>query len=202
MKVRQFNIKWVSKMEHTDKYQKTEGQIEDALLKLVQEKTFNQITVRDLTDTAKVGRSTFYEHYYDKYELLNNMVDRYSNFFAKVLSDRFDKQKAEDLTAESLEKIVDRLMKNQHAIVILLHLDVEGSNLSYNFRNILKAAVQESLFTVEYAQKTGVPIEYLSELYTNIAYTQIRWQLEQGKNQQVVDLSNRLIKVSRTDLDD
>ncbi|AEV95960.1 Transcriptional regulator, TetR family [Pediococcus claussenii ATCC BAA-344] len=189
-------------MDHTDKYQKTERQIEDALLKLVQEKTFNQITVRDLTDTAKVGRSTFYEHYYDKYELLDNMVDRYSNLFAKVLSDRFDKQKVENLTAESLEEIVDQLAQNRYAIVILLHLDVEGSNLSYNFRSVLRAAVQESLFTAEYAQNTGVPSEYLNELYTNIAYTQIEWQLEQGKNQRIVDLSNKLIKMYRTDLDD
>lgn len=66
--------------------QKTEGQedlrvqrtrklLQQALLELTVEKGFAAITVRDITRHAMVNRSTFYRHYVDKYELLNQYLD-------------------------------------------------------------------------------------------------------------------------------
>lgn len=36
---------------------------------------FDNITVKHLTEKANVGRKTFYLHYLDKYDLLDQMVD-------------------------------------------------------------------------------------------------------------------------------
>ncbi len=41
----------------------------------MQEKTFDEITVRDLLDRAGVGRSTFYTHYRDKDDLFLSDVE-------------------------------------------------------------------------------------------------------------------------------
>jgi AcrR family transcriptional regulator len=46
-----------------------------ALIELTIEKGFSAITVQDLADRAMVNRATFYRHYLDKYELL----DQYMN---------------------------------------------------------------------------------------------------------------------------
>lgn len=48
----------------------TRDRFGDALIKLVQEKPFDTITVQDILDRADVGRSTFYVHYRDKNDLL------------------------------------------------------------------------------------------------------------------------------------
>ena len=58
------------------KRRKTEKQIEDSLLQLMKEQTFETISVRQLIDLAEVNRSTFYRHYLDKYDLLEKIEDR------------------------------------------------------------------------------------------------------------------------------
>jgi AcrR family transcriptional regulator len=49
---------------------RTRRTLHDALLSLVLDKGYEQITVQDILDRADVGRSTFYAHYRDKDALL------------------------------------------------------------------------------------------------------------------------------------
>jgi len=49
---------------------RTRRTLHDALLALVLEKGYEQITVQDILDRADIGRSTFYAHYRDKDALL------------------------------------------------------------------------------------------------------------------------------------
>ncbi len=48
----------------------------DALLSLLEEKAFEQVTVRDLTDRAGLGYATFFRHYPDREALLNDLAAR------------------------------------------------------------------------------------------------------------------------------
>jgi AcrR family transcriptional regulator len=54
---------------------RTRDTLGDALVALMQEKSFNEITVQDLLDRAGVGRSTFYVHYRDKDDLFLSDVE-------------------------------------------------------------------------------------------------------------------------------
>src|SRR5579859_2326210 len=45
-----------------------------ALLGLLTEKPFEQITVREITKTAAIGYATFFRHYPDKESLLNDLA--------------------------------------------------------------------------------------------------------------------------------
>src|SRR5690242_11331851 len=60
-------------MEHfkNDRRSKrTRQSLGDALVELMLEKRFDEITVQDILDRANIGRSTFYAHYTDKEQLL------------------------------------------------------------------------------------------------------------------------------------
>src|SRR5450755_1947030 len=55
---------------------RTRDALGDALLALVQEKPFDDITVQEVLDRADIGRSTFYAHYRDKEDLfLSDLED-------------------------------------------------------------------------------------------------------------------------------
>lgn len=54
---------------------RTQKAIKQALLELIEEKGFERITVKDITDRAEISRNTFYLHYEDKYDLTNKMCD-------------------------------------------------------------------------------------------------------------------------------
>ena len=54
--------------------QRTRQLLQQALIDLTVEMGFAPITVRDITQRAKVNRSTFYRYYLDKYDLLNQYM--------------------------------------------------------------------------------------------------------------------------------
>ncbi|MED4228300.1 TetR/AcrR family transcriptional regulator, partial [Neobacillus cucumis] len=58
---------------------KTQEAIKKAILELMSEKKFDDITIQDISDRANVNRSTVYLHYLDKYDLLDKMIDGYIN---------------------------------------------------------------------------------------------------------------------------
>jgi len=59
--------------------------LQHALDKLLQEKGFDQISVQDIAEAATVNRATFYDHYPDKFALLECMV---GSRFHELLEDR------------------------------------------------------------------------------------------------------------------
>lgn len=69
---------------------RTRDALGDALVALMQEKSFDTITVQDVLDRAKVGRSTFYSHYSDKDDLLMSDAEEFFESVAMMLSVRGD----------------------------------------------------------------------------------------------------------------
>ena len=53
---------------------RTRQLLQGALRNLMQSKSFDEIAVQDITEAATVNRATFYDHYTDKYALLEAMV--------------------------------------------------------------------------------------------------------------------------------
>jgi len=51
---------------------RTRDLLEQALLSLIKEKSFDSISVQDIVDRANVGRATFYLHYQNKEDLLGS----------------------------------------------------------------------------------------------------------------------------------
>ena len=61
---------------------RTRNALGDALVALIQEKNFEDITVQHVLDRAGVGRSTFYVHYRDKDDLFLSDVEDFLEFFS------------------------------------------------------------------------------------------------------------------------
>jgi AcrR family transcriptional regulator len=62
--------------KHDRRSQRTQRLLHDALMSLLLERRYDDITVQDLLDRADIGRSTFYAHYWDKDDLLASEVER------------------------------------------------------------------------------------------------------------------------------
>jgi AcrR family transcriptional regulator len=67
----------VQKPEETEdlRVRRTRKLLQKAFLELTVEKGFAALTVQDITERAMVNRSTFYRHYLDKYELLEQYME-------------------------------------------------------------------------------------------------------------------------------
>ncbi len=53
---------------------RTRKLLQGALAALMQTKSFDEISVQDITEAATVNRATFYDHYTDKFALLEALV--------------------------------------------------------------------------------------------------------------------------------
>lgn len=64
---------------------RTRNRLGDALVALLQERNFDDITVQDVLNRAAVGRSTFYVHYRDKTDLFLSDVEDFFELCSGLL---------------------------------------------------------------------------------------------------------------------
>jgi AcrR family transcriptional regulator len=75
MKERGIELMPISDCEVRDpRIRRTRQLLQGALLELMRTKSFDEVSVQDITDAATVNRATFYDHYTDKYALLDAMA--------------------------------------------------------------------------------------------------------------------------------
>src|ERR1700752_55551 len=66
--------------------ERTRQTLRNALIGLVLEKHYDEITVQDIIDRANVGRSTFYAHFRDKEDLLMGDWEKFLDGFVQHIS--------------------------------------------------------------------------------------------------------------------
>lgn len=74
---------------------KTRRSIFDAFTKLLEDKSYSNITVQEIIDEADISRSTFYSHFETKDELLRELC---KEVFEHVFSDNLSKEKSHDFS--------------------------------------------------------------------------------------------------------
>jgi AcrR family transcriptional regulator len=56
---------------------KSQEAIKTAVIELMSEKNFDDITIQEISDKANVSRGTIYLHYLDKYDLLDKLIEEH-----------------------------------------------------------------------------------------------------------------------------
>ena len=94
--------------------------LKEALLALMQEKRFHEITARDVTEAADLNRGTFYLHYPDTQALLESIED---DIMAEA-QDLIDQHLTELKNSSSLEPVLmpllDYILEKRKTIELLL----------------------------------------------------------------------------------
>ncbi|MGN1123768.1 MAG: TetR/AcrR family transcriptional regulator [Eubacterium sp.] len=85
---------------------RTQRAIKEAFFALVEEKGFEHISVKDITDKAMISRNTFYLHYSDKYDLLNKICDELTRKLFFGVGKQIRKTQRLDISIESAAKII------------------------------------------------------------------------------------------------
>ena len=65
----------------------TRQELKQAIIRVLGAKSFDKVSVNDITKEAAVNRATFYSHYPDKYDLLNSIIrDTFSQMMSAYRS--------------------------------------------------------------------------------------------------------------------
>jgi AcrR family transcriptional regulator len=71
-----------------ERARRTRQRLGTALIELILERSINEVTVQEVLDRARVGRSTFYLHFRDKNDLLLSQLEMFLEVMSTILSQR------------------------------------------------------------------------------------------------------------------
>lgn len=98
---------------------RTRRLLKESLLGLMRQKCFSEISVRDVTDSADMNRSTFYLHYTDTAQLLQSAEEDLLAE-AQALIDSHIRESVEDRTVRHMfEPILDFVVEHRETCTIL-----------------------------------------------------------------------------------
>jgi len=118
---------------------KTRKAIQNAFMKLMLKKDISRITIKDISDMADINRSTFYLHYYDIYEVFEDIEkDTVHTIFEKLKD--YEMVKLIDNPYPLLKAILEEMEKDIDFNQFLI-----GSSVSSNFLNKIKKQFKKQL---------------------------------------------------------
>lgn len=143
---------------------KTRKAIKEGFLTLVQTKGYERITVQDIADEAMINRNTFYLHYVDKPDLMENLchesMEKLNVCFNLDMKDQ-------DIHAIDKEMFISSLSEMFKAIEanIVFFRTMLSQNGQTNFSTHLKEALKDFILSgigdQSHNQKMKVGLEYM-----------------------------------------
>lgn len=186
---------------------KTRSVIKESLTALMKEKPFDKITIKDITDRANINRATFYLHYMDKYDLLEQSQNDILNEIREVLADAFKIFNPQSLPIQDATTIIpflscvyECICKNSDFVKVIL-----GGNGDLNFQLKFKSLIEELIKKISVIKNPDafcIPLKYLIETATSMHIGIISRWLEDGMVETPYELacitSNIIVSVSNS----
>ena len=168
---------------------KTRRQIKEALLNLLDQQPFDTITVSQIAQQAMISRSTFYDHYPDKYALLDAMYGEVEEQF-RYITEAYFTSTVHGYRLELANKILCYVMENARLFRVLLSNIIPSRNILLLLKEVLGEKCMEYLN--KSPNKYNLDNEFVAQIYCSIIYLSIQWV---ARNQNPADL-DKLIDLS------
>lgn len=161
---------WTESEVNDRRVRRTRHALARALIELTLERGYGAVTIRDITDRADVGYATFFRHYHDKEELLQDVSEVVLAELMELL-----RLPATEGDAIAMGTLLFRYV-GEHAEMCRVLLSSRGSPTL--LRRILESGAQSVL--AEHAPRAGslVPVEVAAYHLVTSSIALIRWWLE------------------------
>jgi AcrR family transcriptional regulator len=176
---------------------RTRQLLRNALVELISEKGFDDITVKDITERATLNRATFYLHYNDKQDLLAKGFDEIWD----ELTARNPLPIAQDgtlaLEGTKLTILSDFEHVKENAEFYRVMLGEQGvAQFIHRMQEHVTAATSARIQVVLGNLPSGpVPIEIVLQFIASAYVGIIQWWLEQGQSYSTEDMANLIVSL-------
>jgi AcrR family transcriptional regulator len=171
---------------------RTRALLQNAMIELVAERSYEPITIQDITDRATLNRATFYLHYRDKDDLLINVFDELVEEIVPVPSEEFDPEHPEWSTPD-IERIFDHIAEHSGFYHAMLG-EAGAPFIAARVREYIEGLGMSWLQFLQ-PDKENVPVpldiavNYIGAAYLGVIY----WWLDNGMPYSPRYMSNRLM---------
>jgi AcrR family transcriptional regulator len=153
--------------------QRTRRQLNGALVDLIKEKRFDDITVQNMIDRAGVGRSTFYSHFRDKEDVFAQQWEQ----FIEMLAGEINWAKAGKGSFVPVRFLFQHLQEAQsfyRGLVRSRKIDPILKSGTESLSHKIEAALERSVI------RPSIPIPVLSNYLANELFGLLKWWLDAG----------------------
>lgn len=144
---------------------KTKKSLYEGLLTMMGTKPFEEIKVSDICQVSLTNRSTFYDHFSDKYELLSSLINDLENELIHKLEENNSFKTAKEYYLKMIELLFDHISENISIYSSIIKINT-NSIANDMFRNTLNKDVEKNLKTNNHYHE-DIPIEVITIFYVS-----------------------------------
>lgn len=179
---------------------RTREAIRDAMIDLIEEIGFESLSIKDIADRANINRGTFYLHYHDKFDLLdqteNEIIDDIKNILMKEITWGFEEYLNSNEPLPVIVTIFEYIKQKSRIMHAIL-----GLKANPNFQRRMKQAIENNLEQLGlYLSRTNtkiiVPPEYLISYVAAAHMGVIQAWLENGCKESPQEMAVILSRLS------
>lgn len=160
------------------RYQRTKSAIIEATVALLEKKTFEEISIKDICEKANISRSGFYLHYTDKYDLAEKYQLELMAQGTKILqANHYTKRNEATLT-------MLRLLVGEGRMLALLISEKGSVEIQNKIRELVKENAKKNIFPyLQLETKTEVEEKYLLSFLSNAILGVIQEWVKSGQKE-------------------
>lgn len=165
---------------------RTKNDLRNGLLTLLQSKSLEKISVKEICEYTSINKMTFYKHYDDKYDLLDDCVRTVAHSIIAELQPNYfaiDQREYPDLLANFAVTVIDTCLDHKEVI-----LSISQSSNSLG-AEVVKSAVE------------AIIESFLSDLSTRFKFKYEKWSISTFLSGGFAGLVMRVVHEGRYDRD-
>ena len=159
--------------------QRTRAQLKQALLALIVEQGYDDLTIQDITDRADLRRATFYLHYRDKEELLFSAL---GDSFQALLESSSHHMEGDPIAGKTQVEPYLALLQHvadYHQLYRTILASTSGARIAARLRDFLADILLQTLPSQDHLlQASEVPREAIAYFMAGSELALITWWLD------------------------
>jgi AcrR family transcriptional regulator len=152
---------------------KSQEAIKKAVIELMAEKPFDDITIQEIADRANVNRGTIYLHYTDKYDLLDKLIEEHMGNLRELC------RAASDMTFEEGNYVWFEYFENNYLFFSTM---LSSKGAPYFRRRFLELVIEEFKpeIDVSNGKNQGLREEVILQFFASAVVGIVEWWFKNG----------------------
>lgn len=179
--------------------------ITDAFIELIEEKGYENITIKDIAERAMVNRKTFYSHYESKAVLFGEIVKETLELLMKDSQhEKLDLDNA--ILSINLDREIQIMLRNitdNKRLFKIMFGDISSYELRAQIEKLLQTKISNRIVKVTSLKgSSDIPREILTNSITAILMVVVKWWISQENysEEDAAEIFQKLISTGFTQL--
>ena len=146
---------------------KTKANLYKGLLQLMEYKTFEEIKVIDICKISLINRSTFYDHFNDKYELLSSLLKDMNKQLIEHLNKTKSSKNIKEYYLNLIKELIDYIKKNLNIYSSIAIIKNNNNSIAHDMMFDATVEAITKRLKEEYVNTSEIPIETIALFYAS-----------------------------------